>query len=141
MTGTSSYANVLKGTINTRNKPIMSLKESYQYTSWETFRNIGLEIFEHAKKIGLNLELDNLTRGNGSCFMIAVLQQCNRRDVKMYLQDDVLKMATDLNFMAFRKAVISFMIHSSHPSVLAYKRRYETNAMPVTKKNWVEYWN
>ena len=102
----TSYANILKGTINTRNKPIMPLEESYKYDTWEEFRKIGLEIHKHAKKIGLHLKLDHLTKGNGSCFMIAVLQQCQREEIKMYLQDDILRMANQLDSSAFRKAVI-----------------------------------
>ena len=88
MADSKSYSDVVKGSINTRFKPvIMEIFESHKFSEWAQFRNIAIEILNHAQKLKLPLKLDNLTYGNGSCFMISILQQCHRPDIEIYLQD------------------------------------------------------
>ena len=142
MATSKSYSDALKGSINTRKKTvlIMDINESYRFTEWTEFRNIGLEIIKHAQKLKLPLQLDKLTYGNGSCFMIATLQQCARNDVEIYLQEKIINMAKNLDTDEFRSEVSNFILNSSHPTVLAYKRRYEENDMKFMKKSWFQYW-
>ena len=116
-----SYSEALRGTINTRFKPVMDIFESHRYPEWTNYRNIALEILNHAKKLRLPLKIDNLTFGNGSCFMISVLQQCRRPEVKIYCQEDVLDMSKSFDTQSFRNKVSDFMLQSNHPSVLLYK--------------------
>ena len=136
-----NYSDVVKGNIRTRTKFTMNYHETFKHSDWTQFRNIAVEIRNHAKKIGLNLKLDDITYGDGSCFMVAVMQQCLRLDVKIYLPDDILRIAEVFDVMAFKRRVGMFMLNSRSPSVLNYRARYEKIAMPILKKSWIEYWN
>ena len=85
MANSKSYSEALKGK---KVKPvIMELSETFKYNEWTQFRNIALIIIQHAQKLKLPLKLDNITFGDGSCFMVSILQQCHREEIQMYLQD------------------------------------------------------
>ena len=142
MSNSKSYADVLKGSINTRNKTVvMDIFETQNFEEWSLPRNVAVELLNHAKTLKLQLKLDKLTLGNNSCFMIAVLQQCQRPEIKIYCPDEVIRMSEKFDFMEFRNAVSNFMITSNHPSILAYKKRYEDTDMTVTKMSWRAFWN
>ena len=142
MANSKSYADALKGSINTKHKPVtMDIFESRKYEEWSLPRDVAIELLNHAKKLKLPLELDKLTLGNNSCFMIAVLQQCQRPEIKVYCPDEVITMADTVDFMKFRNEVSNFMLTSNLPSVLEYKKRYEETDMTVTKMSWTAFWN
>ena len=135
------YSDVVKGSISSRNKFTMNYYETFKHSNWTQFRNIAVEIQNHVKRIGMNLKLDDVTYGDGACFIVAIMQQCLRPDVRLYLPDDILRIAEKFEIMAFRRRVAEFMLTSRNPSVLNYKARYERIAMPLIKKTWLEYWN
>ena len=141
MASKPNYSDVVKRNISTRKKFTMNFHETFRHLNWTEFRNIAVEIQNHVKKIGLNLKLDDVTYGDGACFIVAVMQQLLRPDVKIYLPDDILRIVTDFDIMAFRRRVATFMLNSKNPSVLNYKLRYEKIAMPIIKKSWTAYWN
>ena len=135
------YSDVVKGNISTRNKFTMNFHETFKHSDWTQFRNIAAEILNHVKRIGMKLKLDEVTYGDGACFIIAVMQQLLRSDVRIYLPDDILRIAEEFDVTAFRRRVAMFMLTSKNPSVLNYKLRYERIAMPIIKKSWTDYWN
>ena len=135
------YSDVVKGNISTKKKFTMNFHETFKHLEWTQFRNIAAEILNHVKKIGLKLKLDDITYGDGACFIVAVMQQLLRPDVRIYLPDDILRIVEEFDIMAFRRRVAMFMLSSTSSSVLNYKARYERIAMPITKQTWTEYWN
>ena len=137
-----NYSDVVKSNITTKRKKFtMNFQETFKHSDWTQFRNIAAEIQNHVKRIGLGLKLDDVTYGDGACFIIAVMQQLLRSDVRIYLPDDILRIAEEFDVMAFRKRVAMFMLTSKNPSVLNYKLRFERIAEPIIKKSWTEYWN
>ena len=46
---------------------------------------IGKEIMMMVKKLELPYQMDEVTLGDGNCFPLAILQQCNRQDIKKSL--------------------------------------------------------
>ena len=142
MAASKSYSDVLKGSINTKFKPVvMEIFESHKFSEWAQFRNIAIEILNHAQKLKLPLKLDNLTFGNGSCFMISILQQCHRPDIEIYLPDHMINISKNYDTDKFRCEVSNFMLSSGHPAVIEYKERYEKYDMRILKKTWIEHWN
>ena len=119
----------------------MNFHDTFKHSNWTQFRNIASEILSHVKRIGLNLKLDDVTYGDGACFIVAIMQQLLRPDVRIYLPDDILRIVEEFDIMAFRRRVATFMLTSKNPSVLNYKLRYERIAMPIIKKSWTKYWN
>ena len=134
------YSDVVKGNISTKKKFTMNFQETFKHLEWTPFRNIAAEILNHVKKIGLKLKLDDITYGDGACFIVAVMQQLLRPDVRIYLPDDILRIVEEFDIMAFRRRVATFMLSSTNSSVLNYKTRYERIAKPINKQTWTEYW-
>ena len=134
------YSDVVKGNISTKKKFTMNFHETFKHLEWTQFRNIAAEILNHVKKIGLKLKLDDITYGDGACFIVAVMQQLLRPDVRIYLPDDILRIVEEFDIMAFRRRVATFMLSSTNSSVLNYKTRYERIAKPINKQTWTEYW-
>ena len=141
MASKPKYSDVVKSNTTSRKKFTMNFQETFKHLDWTQFRNIAAEIQTHVKRIGLNLKLDDVTYGDGACFIVAVMQQLLRPDVRLYLPDDILRIVEEFDIMAFRRRVAMFMLTSKNPSVLNYKLRYERIAMPIIKKSWTDYWN
>ena len=76
----------------------MSYTESFHYTSWAMERELADKILTNLKKKGVNVRLDDLTQGKGSCFMIAILQQMKRQDVLEHLNDEQREIRNSLEF-------------------------------------------
>ena len=54
----------------------MDYAESLKDPDWDTERKLADQIIDSVRRLGLtSFKLDKLTKGAGSCFMIAVLQQ------------------------------------------------------------------
>ena len=79
-----NYSDVVKSNITKRKKFTMNFQETFKHSDWTQFRNIAAEIQNHVKRIGLGLKLDDVTYGDGACFIIAVMQQLLRSDVRIY---------------------------------------------------------
>ena len=75
MAGRFSYASAVKGSINTYKDLVIDMKDSYKY-GWELERSVGKELEALIEERKLPFKLDKLTKGNGSCWMISVFQQC-----------------------------------------------------------------
>ena len=55
----------------------------------EMERRIAQEIMDVVRSLQLPLKLDELTRGEGNCFPIAVLQQCKRPEIFSYIRPSI----------------------------------------------------
>ena len=60
---------------------VIDYSESLTIPLWDSERKLADRIMNHVKKHKLNFKLDKLTRGQGNCFMIAVLQQLKQNHV------------------------------------------------------------
>ena len=69
---------------------------------WSGERSWADTIMANMRRVGLNFKLDMLTRGNGSCLMIAVLQQLKRPELYSQLADPVKQMVDSLDHHSFR---------------------------------------
>ena len=113
----------------------MDYKESYKYTSWAMERELADKILVNVKKKGISVKLDDLTQGKGSCFMVAVLQQMKREDVKDYLNDEQRAIKTSLEF---RWCVNRFRIrNANHEKLQNMKMLYNATSPKVP---WEVYW-
>ena len=69
---------------------------------WSGERSWADTIMANMRRVGLSFQLDNLTRGNGSCLMIAVLQQLKRPEFYSQLAAPVKQMVDSLDHHSFR---------------------------------------
>ena len=74
--------------LNNRDGEILSIKASHKFEEWFGIREIGVKIEKKAKEVHQDIQLDNLTRGSGNCFPIAVLQQLNRNTIHQKLDSN-----------------------------------------------------
>ena len=67
---------------NQRRPNTMDYMEAAVDPAWQNEKNWADKIMESNKRLGLDFfKLDKLTKGEGSCFMIAIIQQLNRTEV------------------------------------------------------------
>ena len=138
MAGRFSYASAVKGSINTYKDLVIDMKDSYKY-GWELERSVGKELEALIEERKLPFKLDQLTKGNGSCWMISVFQQCKRKEIWLYLQDDIRTLVENMDTDGLRNAVANLMLSSNHPKIRTYKERYERN--DGSEVSWSALWN
>ena len=121
--------------MDNREGDILCIEASYKYEEWFGIRDIAKKIEKKAKEVGQDMRLDNLTRGSGNCFPIAVLQQLNRNEIHQNLDSKLKEIAAGLNHLEFRTRVAAFMLKSKLPHVLHYRKRVEE----ITGLRWNKY--
>ena len=94
-------------------------------------------IIQHIRKIKQPYRLDRLTKGNGSCLMIALMQQLRREDIYLKARPEVQELARTLDHQEFRKRVKLFITNMENPRVKEFKDHYINSAQP---KTWDQYW-
>ena len=79
----------------------------------------------------LHMKLDSITQGDGNCFPRAVVQQCRRPEIELYLNNNHINGTQ--TFMSVRRAVCDFMTKHEHPSIKTFKQSYNENEYPVSE--------
>ena len=125
----------VKKDLNNRDGEILSIEASYKFEEWFGIREIGKKIEKKAEEVGQDIRLDNLTRGSGNCFPIAVLQQLNRNEIYQSLDSKLRETAASINHLEFRTRVAMFMLKSKLPHVLSYRKQFEE----ITGEKWNRY--
>ena len=105
-------------------KDTLDFTESLNNPSWENERKWASEIMDSIRSYGLRFCLDKLTRGKGSCFFVAVLQQMNRRRVILEATDDGQDLAETMDTQLLRKLVVQMIRTSRNPKVKEIENDY-----------------
>ena len=137
MAGRFSYASAVKGSINTYKDLVIDMKDSYKY-GWELERSVGKELEALIEERKLPFKLDKLTKGDGSCWMTSVFQQCKRTEIWLYLPDDIRTLVEKMDTEGLRNAVANLMLSSNHPKIRTYKERYDRN--DGAELSWNKLW-
>ena len=132
-----------------RERPdIMDYHEAMKDSAWENEIRWADEIMSSNRRLGLrNFKLDKLTKGEGSCFPIAVLQQLNREEVFAFLGEDLRRLAETIDYHLLRQKVKEFITILKWNSwkVMELKNLFSIDqAAKATAgeptKTWEEYW-
>ena len=102
-----------------KEKETLDYQASLLNPSWASERKFADQIMQYIRRHKLQFELDELTRGRGNCFMIAVLQQLNRME---NLKTDIKTIAKNIDHNAFRRMVKKFIDTSSDTRIAEMKR-------------------
>ena len=105
----------------------MDYKTAVENSTWVNERKLANKIMDYIRMHDLGYELDVLTRGLESCFMIAVLQQINRPEVFRHARPEVQMLAKCLDYIGLRKCVTNYVkIHlkAEHPKITGMKEHY-----------------
>lgn len=96
------------------------------------------------RKAGEDVKLDEPTTGDGSCFSHAIIQQCRRRPVKLFLQS---RGVTITDFMHLKKQVAHFIqANINTPKVQNLKVNFEVSQLNMhwegrMRRSWRQYWS
>ena len=94
-------------------------------------------------KAGEHLKLDEPTLGDGSCFSHAIVQQCRRRPVKLFLQS---RGVTVSDFMHLKTSVAQFIqANINTQKVQNLRVNFDVSQLNMhweglQKRSWSDYW-
>ena len=104
-------------------------------------RRIADEIMETVNKLGLPLKLDQLTKGEGNCFLVAIIQQCKRTEILFELRPVLTRLVKHKTGQStLRSCVKQFITKSKLPNVARMKAQYEEFDSTTRGENWEQYW-
>ena len=88
----------------------MDYQEALKDPAWDNERKWADAIMASNRRLGIDhFKLDKLTKGEGSCFPISVVQQLNRKDVFEHLREDLKPLARDMDHHLLRVKVKDFI--------------------------------
>ena len=113
---------------------IMDYNEAFKKNTWKNERKWANEIMEYVRKHNLDFSLDALTCGDGNCFVTALLQQLERKE----LRPDLRKIRDHKDF---RKLLKNFAIKSQDTRVEEMRNQHELTRKAINEVSWIMYWN
>ena len=126
----------------------MDYKEALKDLGWDNERRWADKIMASNRRLVLDyFKLDKLTKGEGSCFPIAVVQQLNREDIFDHLREDLRNMARTLDHHMLREKVKDFIcrLKKNHQKVRELKEIFNIDQAARQEageesKTWEKYW-
>ena len=107
----------------------------------EMERRIAQEIMDVVRKLQLPLKLDELTRGEGDCFPLAVLQQCQRAEIFSYIRPSIKRFVSgEDGHSVLRREVTKFIKKSKTQRIAEFRANFEETDGASNKESWDEYW-
>ena len=107
----------------------------------EAEQRIALEIMGVVSQLELPLKLDKLTKGDGNCFPLAIIQQCKRPEIMSYIRPAIKRFVNKGDGHSFlRKEVRNFIMKSKTERVKLFRFQYEQTDGPANSETWEQYW-
>ena len=127
----------------------MDYNEALKDPAWDNERKWADAIMASNRRLGIyHFKLDNLTKGEGSCFPISVVQQLNREEIFQQLREDLRPLARNMDHHLLRVKVKDFICKEqcAHSKVLELKQFFYIDqaakaAAQEETKTWEEYWD
>ena len=103
-------------------KTMMDFSETFKHDEdWKSSRNAAEEMMRDIPRLKEEFMLDQITLGDGQCFMTAMVQQMRRPEVNSTLPPDLQKYAWIMDPRAFKFQVRKFMKNVSYKLFLFQK--------------------
>ena len=126
----------------------LDYNEAAKDPRWVNEKILADKIMDSLRKLGLDIfKLDELTKGEGSCFMIAIIQQLNRREVFDNSREEVKELARTKDQYQLRIVVKNFICRDkiNHPKVQWLRYMHELDQIAKAAddeetETWEEYW-
>ena len=117
-------------------------KQSQEEATFQIERRIADEIMETVNRLQLPLKLDFLTEGQGNCFPMSIMQQCQRPEISNYLRPSVKQIVNlRTGHVILRRKVKNFVMKSKTERVILFKKQFEETDGLVNKESWNQYWD
>ena len=126
----------------------MDYYEALKDPGWDNERRWADAIMNSNKRLGLDFKLDKLTKGEGSCFPISVVQQLNRKEVyERITREDLRHLARTMDHHMLRLNVKDFIcrLNWNHQKVLELKEIFNIDQAAKAEvgeqsETWEVYW-
>ena len=116
----------------------MNYDETFdQGEDWKNSRLLADEMMRTIPDLREEFELDQITLGDGQCFMTSVIQQLRRPEVNCGLSPKWQLLSRHLDPRSFKFQVKRFLNSSDHPRVQFLKE----NIQNFTGMSWEDYWS
>ena len=119
----------------------LSYSRSLTQAGWEIERNAADSIVKMMRHLRLPVDLDDLTRGEGDCMIIALLQQLRRPQVYRILSQEIKSLVSEKTISldsinVFRLTVWDYARTSEDPQVRLIKENFER----LYSVTWASHW-
>ena len=126
--------------MNFHNQTI-SYDEALRRNIWTTERQHAEEILSTCRSLNLQMKLDRLTKGEGNCFMVSILQQLRSADVHSHLNKEMKLLADSMDPMKLRRQVTNFVKSRCHPQIINLENIYHPDPnIKDDPQTWDQYW-
>ena len=114
----------------------MDYFETFRHDEWEASRLCADEMMRNIPGLSECFVLDQITLGDGQCFMTSVIQQLRRPDVNTFLTPKWQKYSRVMDPRAFKFQVRRFATTCQHPRV----QNLRTDWANFTGLSFEDYW-
>ena len=123
----------------------MEYQEAVRNNIWGCERDLADKVMRYVKQNNLKFKLDKLTRGQGNCYPVAVLQQLRRKEIFQAMAQDLKEAALNLDHMKLRKMVVNYIIGSKDVKIRQMHENYIQSMcaladMGEATMTWQQYW-
>ena len=125
---------------------VLEYEEALKNSAWEGERRLADKILHYIQRLNLDYLLDKLTRGEGNCFPLAILQQLCQEEIFKSLRGDLKKIVRNLHHQELRQRVKGFALRSNDERLEALKENYEMSVIALADngeatETWQQYWD
>ena len=119
----------------------MSYADALRRNIWSSERQYADEILATCRSLKLQMKLDRLTKGEGNCFMVSILQQLRSIEIYSHLNDEMKLLADKMDPMKLRKQVTTFIQSRYHPEIINLENSYYPDPdVQDDPQTWDQYW-
>ena len=122
----------------TRNLEVMKMEETKFHEEWTVDRELAEEMIITIDGLLGNFVLDFITRGDGGCFVTAILQQLRRPEVNSTFSGSQPAQFRLMRQTDFRRKVFHFLSKNNHQLVDDWRNNFSNK---TGGKSWNDYWS
>ena len=104
----------------------MDYLETFKHEEWKASRLCAEEIMKDIQGLKEEFDLDQITLGDGQCFMTSIIQQLRRPDVNSCLMPRLRQHVKFMDPRAFKIHVRTFMQRCQHQKVKELKVNWKS---------------
>ena len=105
--------------------------------------NLVDELKNTIETCGLPLKLDDITGGDGNCWVRGVVQQLERTEIQIQPNIrtmEVLDGIREESYLRLKKEISKFMTSSQHPTIQTAKTEFEESIGLTDDISWEDFW-
>ena len=122
----------------TRNLEVMKMEETIYHEEWTRDRELAEEMKFSIPGLMEEFVIDFITRGDGGCFVTAILQQLRRPEVNCTFSGSQPAQFRMMRQTDLRRKVFHFLSKSSHHIVQEWRNDFSNK---TGGKSWTDYWS